>query len=119
MPVRRAFYSRDTLWVAEHVLGKLLVHHTADGEIAGVIVEAEAYIGEMDPACHAARGLTPRTAVMYGEPGYAYVYFTYGMHYMLNLVTERKGFPAAVLVRAVEPVKGLEIMARNRLGASG
>ncbi|MBI1748318.1 MAG: DNA-3-methyladenine glycosylase [Acidobacteria bacterium] len=114
MPLPRSFYSGHTLRVAEKLLGQLLVHNSAEGEIAGRIVEAEAYIGEDDPACHAAKGYTPRTAIMYGEPGHAYVYFTYGMHYMFNVVTERKGFPGAVLIRAVEPIKGIEIMARHR-----
>src|SRR5262245_26809298 len=114
MPLSRNFYARATLRVAEEVLGKLLVHNTPDGEIVGKIVETEAYIGETDPACHAARGRTPRTSIMYGEPGHAYVYFTYGMHHMLNLVTERTGFPAAVLIRAVEPLKGVDRITHRR-----
>lgn len=119
MSLSRVFYARLTLRVAEDILGKLLVHNTPDGEIVGKIVEAEAYIGETDPACHAAHGLTPRTAVMYGEPGHAYVYFTYGMHYMFNVVTERAGFPGAVLIRAIEPLRGLDIMAHHRPLATG
>ena len=77
-------------------------------------METEAYIGEGDPACHAARGKTPRNAVMYGPPGYAYIYFIYGMYFCLNVVTEEEGFPAAVLIRAVEPIMGMETMAKLR-----
>jgi DNA-3-methyladenine glycosylase len=86
-----------------------------DGQqISGVIVETEAYIGETDLACHARAGQTTRTAVMYGRPGLAYVYFTYGLHWMLNVVSERAGFPAAVLIRAIEPVEGVALMQAAR-----
>ena len=98
----RSFYAQPTLTVARLLLGKLLVRLGAGGtRQAGVIAETEAYIGESDLACHARAGCTRRTAAMYGPPGTAYVYFTYGMHWMLNIVTERSGFPAAVLLRAV------------------
>src|SRR5262249_27636737 len=101
-----SFYNNSTLNIAENLLGKYLVRQYGKRVQAGRIVEVEAYIGENDPACHAFRGLTPRTKIMYGPPGYAYVYFTYGMYFMLNVVTEAAGFPAAVLVRALEPALG-------------
>jgi DNA-3-methyladenine glycosylase len=82
--------------------------------ISGIITETEAYRGEDDLACHARSGLTPRTAVMYGKPGHAYVYFNYGMHWLLNFVTETEGFPAAVLIRGIQPIEGLEIIAERR-----
>jgi DNA-3-methyladenine glycosylase len=115
----RKFYRCDTLQVARALLGKKLVRRINGIELAGMIVETEAYCGEADSACHAHRGRTPRNAVMFGEPGHAYVYFTYGMHYMLNLVTEAKGRPCAVLVRAILPLAGIEEMEarRRRKGA--
>jgi DNA-3-methyladenine glycosylase len=114
MQITRTFYRQGTLKVAARLLGKYLTHRTPAGDLMGKIVETEAYIGETDPACHAARGCTPRNGVMYGPPGYAYVYFTYGMHYMLNFVTEQEGFPAAVLIRALEPTAGIELMQKHR-----
>jgi DNA-3-methyladenine glycosylase len=105
-PIPLSFYDNSTLLVAEKLLGKHLYRRDGEKLWAGKIVEVEAYIGEDDPACHAFRGLTPRTRVMYGPPGHAYVYFTYGVHWMLNVVTERSGFPAAVLIRALEPIFG-------------
>jgi DNA-3-methyladenine glycosylase len=96
--------------VAEELLGKHLVWVQRGVRLSGRIVEVEAYIGEDDPACHAAPGPTARNAVMYGPPGHSYVYFIYGMYNCLNIVTERKGFPAAVLIRALEPLEGVEKM---------
>ena len=112
----RSFYDRPTLTVAESLLGKVLVHRTAEAVTAGSIVEVEAYIGEDDPACHAAPGPTARNQPLYGPPGYAYVYLNYGIHFLFNVVTEAESRPAAVLVRALEPCDGLDVMRRRREG---
>ena len=111
----RTFFQRPTLDVARELLGKVVVHRAASGTAAGAIVEAEAYSGEDDPACHAASGLTPRNAPLYGPAGYAYVYLTYGLHELLNAVTESAGHPSAVLIRALSPLEGLPVMRLRRL----
>src|SRR3954470_8026663 len=108
------FYARPTLDVARDLIGKVLIHKTSTGVTAGAIVEVEAYIGEDDPACHAAPGPTQRNAPLYGPPGHAYVYLNYGVHYLVNVVTEPAGSPAAVLIRALEPLDGLSLMRRRR-----
>ena len=116
MILSRDFYNRSTLTVARELIGARLVRILDGQKLAGLITETEAYISQKDLACHAKAGLTPRTAVMFGEPGHAYVYFTYGNHWMLNVVTERKGFPAAVLIRAIQPIEGVEVMLERRNG---
>jgi DNA-3-methyladenine glycosylase len=110
-----AFYARPTLEVLASIIGKVLVHDHPQGRTAGVIVEAEAYIGEDDPACHAAPGRTTRNAPLYGPPGRAYVYLNYGIHELVNAVTEDEGRPAAILIRALEPAEGLALMMSRRL----
>ena len=112
----RSFYNRPTLTVARELIGARLVRILDGMKLVGLIIETEAYISQKDLACHAKAGLTQRTAVMFGEPGYAYVYFTYGNHWMLNAVTEREGFPAAVLIRAIQPIEGIEVMSARRSG---
>jgi len=112
--LNRNFYARDTLQVARVLLGKKLVRLFNGVELSGMIVETEAYCGQADSACHAHRGKTPRNAVMFGHPGHAYVYFTYGLHYLLNLVTKEEGNPCAVLIRAVLPLVGIEEMEARR-----
>jgi DNA-3-methyladenine glycosylase len=116
-PLPPDFYARPTLDVLADLVGKVLSHDVRGRRTAGVIVEAEAYIGESDPACHAAPGPTARNAPLYGPPGRAYVYLNYGLHYLVNAVTEPAGSPAAVLIRALEPVEGLERMRQRRLRA--
>lgn len=108
------FYARPTLVVAREILGAVLVHETPEGCVAGRIVEVEAYIGESDPGCHAAAGPTPRNRPLYEAPGRAYVYLNYGVHCLLNAVTEAEGQPAAVLIRAVEAIDGVALMRRRR-----
>ncbi len=109
-----SFYSRSTLKVLEDLIGKVLVRKSEEGLTSGVIVEAEAYTGEDDPASYAFSGRTKRSEIMYGPPGRAFVHFTYGMHHMLNLVTEREEFPAAILIRALEPREGISLMKKRR-----
>jgi DNA-3-methyladenine glycosylase len=106
----RGFYARHTLAVARDLLGARLVRMLDGQRLSGIVVECEAYIGQDDTACHASRGRTSRNEVMFGPPGHAYVYFTYGMHWMLNVVTEAEGFPAAVLLRGIQPLEGIATM---------
>jgi DNA-3-methyladenine glycosylase len=110
----REFYDRPTLEVARDLLGKVLVHRRRGVLTSGVLVEVEAYIGESDPACHAAPGPTPRNEPLYGPPGRAYVYLNYGIHCLMNVVTEPAGAPAAVLLRALDPLEGVGAMQRRR-----
>jgi DNA-3-methyladenine glycosylase len=113
-PLPRAFYDRPTLDVARDLIGKVLVHNRRGVRTSGVIVEAEAYIGESDPACHAAPGPTRRNQPLYGPPGHAYVYLNYGIHCLVNVVTEAVQSPAAILIRALDPLEGIENMRRRR-----
>jgi len=112
----REFFARDTLTVARDLLGRVLVRLLDGQRLSGRIVEVEAYIGKDDLASHARCGRTERNAAMFGPPGHAYVYFIYGVHHCLNLVTEREGFPAAVLLRALQPLEGIERMRALRGG---
>ena len=114
MKLPRSFYEQTTIDVAKQLLGKYLVRRHPEGNVVGRVVETEAYIGPQDLACHASKGRTARTEVMFGPAGHAYVYFIYGFYNMLNLVTEVKGYPAAVLIRAAEPVDGIELMKTRR-----
>jgi DNA-3-methyladenine glycosylase len=108
------FYEQEVTRVARCLLGKRLVRRLDGKRLSGIILETEAYRGEKDLACHAKSGRTPRNSVMYGPAGHAYVYFTYGLHWCLNVVTGAVGFPAAVLIRAIQPVEGLEEIALRR-----
>lgn len=110
----RDFYLRPTLTVARDLIGKQFVARSGRQLLSGRIVEAEAYIGQSDPACHASRGKTGRNWVMFEQGGLTYVYFVYGMYNMLNFVAEPEGFPAAVLIRALEPLEGIKTMQRRR-----
>jgi DNA-3-methyladenine glycosylase len=114
MKIPRGFYNRPTLDVARDLLGKVLVHRRRGVVTSGTIVEVEAYIGETDPACHAAPGPTRRNAPLYGPPGFAYVYLNYGIHCLVNVVTEAEREPAAVLIRSLMPVDGVAVMRRRR-----
>jgi DNA-3-methyladenine glycosylase len=110
----REFYARETVLVAKDLLGKQLVRVMGRVRMTGRVVEVEAYRGSDDPASHAFRGFTPRNAPMFGEPGHAYIYFTYGNHYCLNITTQERGTPGAVLIRAIEPLQGTSVMRRLR-----
>lgn len=110
------FYNRPTLTVARELLGARLVHISNGQKLVGLITETEAYFGFDDLASHAKAGRTIRTDPMFGPPGHAYVYFTYGNHWMLNAVTEQEGFPAAVLIRAIQPIEGVDVMMERRQG---
>ena len=110
----RSFYEQNTIDVAKQLLGKYLIRRHPEGDTTGRIVETEAYVGPHDLACHASKGRTARTEVMFGAAGHAYVYFIYGFYNMLNLVTESTDYPAAVLIRAVEPVDGVPLMKSRR-----
>lgn len=113
MILDEGFYRRNTVNVARDLLGKVLVHETGDEETAGIIIETEAYLQD-DEACHASRGKTKRNAVMFGEPGKAYVYLIYGIHHCFNTVTGEAGVGEAVLIRALRPVSGIELMQKRR-----
>lgn len=117
-PLPRSFYLRPTIQVAKELLGKLIVRRYRGKTLVGKIVEVEAYRGSIDPASHAFLGKTKRNEVMFLPGGHLYVYFTYGMHFCANVVTRKKGIGEAALIRAVEPVRGIEIMRRNRLVAN-
>jgi DNA-3-methyladenine glycosylase len=112
--IKKKFYAQNTLVVARKLLGKKLVREINGSVLSGMIIETEAYCGEADSACHAHRGKTARNSIMFGHPGHAYVYFTYGMHYMLNVVTEEESNPCAVLIRAILPLTGVPEMEARR-----
>ncbi len=113
-PLPQTFFNRPTLNVAKELLGKIIVRRYGEQRLSGRIVETEAYIGMDDSACHCAKGKTSRTEIMFGTAGRAYVYLVYGMHFMFNIVTEAEGFPSAVLIRAIEPLDGIEQMRQLR-----
>ena len=112
--LKRDFFRRDTALVARELLGKKLVRISKGEYTSGTIIETEAYYGPGDPASHAFRGMTPRSSIMFGEAGIAYVYLCYGVYRLLNVVTEKKGNPGAVLIRSLKPLRGIEVMKRRR-----
>lgn len=112
--IGKSFFARSTIAVARNLLGTCLVRRVGRTVLSGKIVETEAYCGEDDLACHASRGRTKRTEILYAKPGTIYIYLIYGMYWCLNIVTEREDFPSAVLIRAVEPVEGVTLMMRRR-----
>jgi DNA-3-methyladenine glycosylase len=112
--IKKDFYDRNTLEVAREIMGKFLVRKIGNKIISGKIVEAEGYVGPNDLASHASRGKTDRTAPMFGPPGYSYVYLVYGLNYCFNIVTEKEGYPAAILIRALEPSEGIDLIKKNR-----
>jgi len=112
----RTFYNRPALIVARELIGTILVREEEGRRVGGVIIETEAYSGEDDLGCHCRSGRTERNQAMYGQPGHAYIYFTYGMHWMLNVVVEAEGYPAAILIRAINPTEGLSVIAERRQG---
>jgi DNA-3-methyladenine glycosylase len=115
-PLPQSFFDRDTVEVARDLLGARLVRQEGEQIISGLILETEAYRGEEDLACHCRAGRTPRTEIMYGPPGRAYIYLIYGMYWLLNIVTEREGAPGAVLIRALKPEVGLDVISERRSG---
>jgi DNA-3-methyladenine glycosylase len=114
--LRKSFYRRELLDVAKSLLGKILVKVDGKNILSGIIVEVEAYHGDFDEAAHSYRGITKRTEIMFESGGYLYVYFTYGAHHCCNVVTGKKGQGTAVLIRAVEPISGIDTMIKNRFG---
>ncbi len=114
MCLSQSFYANDTVTVAQALLGKKLVRMIDGQALSGMVVETEAYVGVEDSACHAAKGRTARTEVMFGPPGLAYVYIIYGIHFMLNVVTEAEERPCAVLIRGLEPLTGRSYMRQRR-----
>lgn len=113
-PLKQNFYKRDTITVAEELLGKIITKYEKNNLLSGIIVETEAYKGNKDPASHSYRGITKRNNVMFEDGGKAYIYFVYGNYYCFNIVTETKGNGSAVLIRAIEPLEGIQIMQRRR-----